>query len=426
LCELKSCTDRTANSSTTNPCGPDLCYKDLGDENKCASMCYNLNHYFINSSTSSCELKNCTDRTTNHSSINPCGVGKCYFDPQGGNKCIYETCTSPNLYEAVNGTCIFSNCLSRIPNEDSSNFPCGGDLSCTLDIDNLTCKMSCSEPEHYKANNYGRCELKSCDERISNGNRENPCGIGCFNYIVNNSCLTGCPSDFYDIGGNGICSSVSCNSIIPFEETCKFNCLFDYNDNSCRSDCSDPNFYEIYNNESCRLKSCYLRSWNGEDINGCGSGCVLNKTENICQNECLGNYTNENGVCIEKKDDSGDYNDDDDDDGDDDDNNNNDDDDNDYDSSSININNNDNDNKDKNINDLLIIIGVIIGVIGIISLIVNIIIILYRKNRKNKIPASENNEDNLKRDVEMNENENNKSKFIFLFFFSILYLKNLY
>jgi hypothetical protein len=60
-CTLKSCSSRTANSSSQYPCGPDSCYKDLGYGNKCVTSCTNQNHYSLNTSTHSCELKSCTN-----------------------------------------------------------------------------------------------------------------------------------------------------------------------------------------------------------------------------------------------------------------------------------------------------------------------------------------------------------------------------
>jgi hypothetical protein len=125
-----------------------------------------------------------------------------------GNKCVDGSgnCKHSNIYVGVDGICILRNCTDRNSTKNTLIFPCGyvhGD-NCVLDGD-LNCQTSCSNTNHYKSVN-GICELKTCNERESDGNKLNPCGNGCVQNVSeekSGKCQYVC-----DIGyknENGIC-----------------------------------------------------------------------------------------------------------------------------------------------------------------------------------------------------------------------------
>jgi hypothetical protein len=99
-CVLKSCSDRSSNSTSPYPCGPGKCYFDVNqeDEGGCSQSCTNEDHFEISlDSNQTCVEKSCENRTKNSSNINGCGSEPCYFDGIE-DKCVLE-CTEGNLYE---------------------------------------------------------------------------------------------------------------------------------------------------------------------------------------------------------------------------------------------------------------------------------------------------------------------------------------
>jgi hypothetical protein len=139
-CILKSCESRTKNSSTSEPCGPDNCYWDKGNTvaDTCidsSTSCANSNHYTKQDSNFTCILKSCESRTKNSSTSEPCGPDDCYWDmgdTSGSNdRCIEEgdspgttACTHPSHFAVEksglsNYTCVWKDCGDR---EENSMF----------------------------------------------------------------------------------------------------------------------------------------------------------------------------------------------------------------------------------------------------------------------------------------------------------------
>jgi hypothetical protein len=89
ICQLKLCSDRTSNSKPTNPCESDNCYYDSTDEDgKCKpysnndgtdAKWSNSAHYKFDKDSKSCVEKLCSDRTSNSELTNSCGSDDCVF-----------------------------------------------------------------------------------------------------------------------------------------------------------------------------------------------------------------------------------------------------------------------------------------------------------------------------------------------------------
>jgi hypothetical protein len=298
-------------------------------------------------------------------------------------------------YELEGFNCVLKSCTKRTPNASVLNFPCGLDPNCLLDDDGSKCVEKCSDNELYEVMD-GKCEMKRCNKRISNGSSEKPCGLGCFNVLeysnddknvlLSNSCANGCPSRYADKSSNGICLYVFCEESIVKgnEEVCGYECLYDRNDNSCHENCSNTDHYEIFH-KICQLKLCDERISNDSDVNPCGMGCFLNKSaaddETLTKKKCLyvcdENYKSENGICVKEE------------------------------RQEI--------LKKSSGSTIYVIIFIILVVIAIALIIFNITLLIYKeKKRREKILNSKN---------EANKNlnfEEDKTKFIFIFIFIFL------
>jgi hypothetical protein len=140
------------------------CFFDITaeTEKKCKpvlEICTNNNHYEI--IESSCELKLCSNRTANLITKYPCGDDECYYDTNTGHTCVSENCTYSNLYGPnENGIYELRDCTDRNTTEGETIFPCGFGNNCVYDIDD-SCGAKCSNEYHYESIN-GRCVLKTC------------------------------------------------------------------------------------------------------------------------------------------------------------------------------------------------------------------------------------------------------------------------
>jgi hypothetical protein len=318
-CTLKDCSLRVSDSSSSEnyPCGPN-CVLDV-DEN-CKKQCSEEYHY--SDVIGICVLKSCSERTSNGSENYPCGNDGCFQDVNGayGDSCV-SSCSNEFHYSGVNGKCTLKDCTDRSPNNSSIN-PCGdnclkdsNDVNGNNSSDNDNCRTSCSNNNHFEAEN-GICVLKSCIERTPNGSELFACGNECYNYIeylnedfnsnitLINSCVNECELEYYDVEKKGICKHISCeeDKIEAIEEICGYHCFYEKTKKICVSNCGN---YMIGINGSCKSceeminkERCYER------INGCYFDESLEKCFNdecfeYSSTECNKyiNCTNINGTC---------------------------------------------------------------------------------------------------------------------------------
>jgi hypothetical protein len=239
---------RIPNELGDNKCGIDECYFDENGGNVCVKEC-SKGSYYEGKPNGRCELKACTSRSANFSENLFCGNESCYFDINSGYRCV-ENCDHSNLFGPVNGICTLKTCTLRTPEHEITSFPCGNG-----------------------------CYLYSNENNI-------------------NSCVSVCPSEYYDVSNKGICSKVNCDdgSVIIEGEVCKYHCIYDRFDKLCHLSCSNVKHYEIIN-KTCMLKECSKRKVNYSERNGyvCGSSdCyedindkIQDSDENKCKTSCL-------------------------------------------------------------------------------------------------------------------------------------------
>lgn len=221
LCTLKPCTSRTADRSTTYPCGESTCYEQpnggcstdcppshytIGSDGKCvlknpcssrvvnASAMFTCgdrgcneqpddmvcaegcatDHFTVNASNGKCVLAECNARKVDTNATYPCGSTDCYVNT---NTSGCTDCRDSSLYElnSWTGECILKECSERTLSSMSS-FYCG-DRLCLYDEHVKKCGTGCSLPEHYIAStSSGRCELRKCSDRLLYEAATYPCG----------------------------------------------------------------------------------------------------------------------------------------------------------------------------------------------------------------------------------------------------------
>jgi hypothetical protein len=358
--EVSGCEVQVSSGVEINPC-TSVCVLDI-DQVSCKTGCSMPNIYYNKGGR--CKLKEkCIDRTPGTINLWPCGPS-CLLNPLSGTcvgsgcpvgyddrdedgicapsncesitpeieqdsltckNCVVDidgtckqSCSMNTYYESKDGKCVKKeDCISHIINgeeiwncqrnycstqEDDfdqdgicapsdcfektrflvDEWPCS--LRCVEDVDGK-CKQSCENKKHYKPSTFGTCILKGCTERLSDNSYQWPCGSGCLFDPVIMKCVEAgsgngsdkCSAGYDDADSDGICSASNC-SLRQYSDGCGLGCVADKTSNSCRQSCGIKEHYINISGACVLMEVCENRKPVHQKY-PCGEGCAQKETE---------------------------------------------------------------------------------------------------------------------------------------------------